>query len=118
MTCRDERGVELEGIEPSSAERSPFALRPFPSSWLFGYHLAGSSGGHPEVTDRAAGAFSEVSGLSRRQRSFPPSSPASGARLRWSGLACHCWSQGSLRHLTRSGGESEIAVGVSFVCPV
>jgi hypothetical protein len=84
--------VELEGIEPSSVEQLPSALRPFPRLWFVGYHFAGSNGRSPEGCVLAAGAFSEVSGLSRRQRSFPPSSSASVAGLRWIGPACHRWS--------------------------
>jgi hypothetical protein len=38
------------------------------------------------------GLFPGVSGLSRRQRSFPPPTIASVAGLRWSGPACHHWS--------------------------
>jgi hypothetical protein len=65
--------VELEGIEPSSVERLPSALRPFPSSWLCGYHLTGSSGGArghrsmpPELSPGSA-VFPAASGLSRRR---------------------------------------------------
>src|SRR3954454_7886552 len=110
--------VELEGIEPSSAERSSFALRPFPCLWFSATTSPGRAT-KPEGYADAAGAFSGVSGLPRRQRSFPPSSPASGARLRWIGPACHRWSLVCLRHLIRSDCEGElmlfgICVGAPF----
>jgi len=59
--------VELGGIEPPSAMGEPFKLRPFPRLWLAVATLPGQVGheGH------TAGSFSDVSGLSRRQRSFP-----------------------------------------------
>jgi hypothetical protein len=63
-----QRLVELEGIEPSSVERVPFVLRPFPWLRRCGCRPAGS-GEHAEVL--AAGSFPDVSGLSRRQRSLP-----------------------------------------------
>ena len=40
----------------------------------------------------AAGSFSDVNGLPRRQRSFPSSSAASVAGLRWNGPVRHHWS--------------------------
>lgn len=61
--------VELEGIEPSSAEGLQPAIRPFPCSRLYSCLIAGSNRtGKPALT---AGSFSDVSGLSRRQWSFP-----------------------------------------------
>jgi hypothetical protein len=56
---------------------------------LCGCRTAGSVGLAEEA---AAGSFPDVSGLSRRQRSFPPPTIASVAGLRWSGPACHHWS--------------------------
>jgi len=75
--CR--RDVELEGIEPSSGERSSPVLRPFPSSRRYGCRPAGSGGSE----DPTAGSFPDVSGLSHRQRSVPAVSTASVAGLRW-----------------------------------
>src|SRR5688572_8844593 len=75
--------VELGGIEPPSAERSPSSLRPFPRLRLDGYRTAGSV----ELA-LTAGSFSDVNGLSRRQRSFPPPSTASVAGLQRTGPAC------------------------------
>ena len=58
--------VELEGIEPSSAKGLQPAIRPFPIRYLTAVAPLGR-------VDRslAAGSFSDVSGLSRRQWSFP-----------------------------------------------
>ena len=81
--------VELEGIEPSSVEWSPDrdttipALRP---RRLPHRRVGGARG-------LTAGSFPDVSGLSRRQRSLPPSTTASVAGLRWSGPVRHCWSR-------------------------
>ena len=75
--------VELGGIEPPSAERLPPVLRPFPRLRLDGYRTAGSV----ELA-LTAGSFSDVNGLSRRQRSFSPSSTASVAGLQRTGPAC------------------------------
>ena len=105
--------MELEGIEPSSAEGSSHVLRPFPVRRSNGYDNAGSPGPKP---DRRV--------FPRCQRSFPPSAVfpavthrfccrAAASRPRVPSLVAV-----SLYNLTRSGGESEIAVGVSFVCPV
>ena len=44
-------------------------------------------------------SFRIVIGLSRRQQSFPLSSPASGARLRWIGPVRHFWSRCLFAHL-------------------
>jgi hypothetical protein len=71
--------VELRGIEPRSAKRLSSVLRPFPRLRFYGYRTAGSVGLAEEA---APGSFPEVSGLSRRQRSFPPSTTASVAGLR------------------------------------
>ena len=81
--------VELEGIEPSSVERLPAALRPFPCLRLYGCRPAGS-GEHarcspPGLSPRSA-VFHAVSGLSL------PSSTASVAGLRWTGPVCRHWS--------------------------
>jgi hypothetical protein len=101
--------VELEGIEPSSAKCVTNELRPFPS-----YGLR-SPRGRVLMT---AGSFPGVSGLSRRQRSLPAV------------LHCFCCRAAvdrprvplrvavTLYLLTRSGGESEVAFGASFLCPV
>jgi hypothetical protein len=78
--------VELGGIEPPSVEWMTTALRPFP--WTTACRLPYRRVGWPHE-EAAAGSFPGASGLSRRQRSFPPSTIASVARLRWSGPACH-----------------------------
>ena len=75
--------MELEGIEPSSAERQPTVLRPFPSLRLYGCRTAGSV-----ELSLTAGSFPDASGLSRRQQSFLPSPSASVAGLQWIGPAC------------------------------
>ena len=67
----------------------PTALRPFPRSRRYGCRTAGSEG----PRGLTAGSFPDVSGLSRRQRSLPPSSTASVAGLQWTGPVCHCWSR-------------------------
>ena len=54
--------VELEGIEPSSAEGLQPALRPFPCSRRYGYLIAGSN--EPKPNRRI---------FLRCQRSFSPS---------------------------------------------
>src|SRR6188472_3794704 len=70
--------------------------------------------GHPEVS---GSSFRAASSLSYRQRSFPLSSPASVAGLRWIGPVRHFCSRCLFTHL-RSGGESELLIGNSLVCPV
>jgi hypothetical protein len=76
---------------------------------------AGLSAGR--LTFVNARTFPEVSCLSRRQRSFSSSSPASVAGLRWIGPVRHFWSRCLFTHL-RSGGESELLIGNSLWCPV
>lgn len=68
--------VELGRIELPSARRLTTALRPFP--WLHrdGWCTAGSAGPKP-----TGSSFRAVSGLSRRQRSFSPSTSTSVAGL-------------------------------------
>ena len=83
--------VELEGIEPSSAERVTGRATTIPDVEALGYHLAGSVAPHLRSVTRtvrtARRSFPQVSGLSRRQRSFPAVSTASVAGLRWTGPA-------------------------------
>ena len=76
--------VELGGIEPPSISRCTNSLRPFPTSTLTLCHrrVGCRLPGH-------ASSFRDVSGLSRRQRSFSPSSPTSVAGLWWSGPVRH-----------------------------
>ncbi len=52
--------MELEGIEPSSVERLPTVLRPFPSLRLYGCRTAGSIGlsAHRRVFPRCQRSFS------------------------------------------------------------
>ena len=67
LVCRRRRQyVELEGIEPSSAKGLQPAIRPFPIHCLTAAVRLG-----PLDRSLAAGSFSDVSGLSRRQWSFP-----------------------------------------------
>ena len=106
--------VELGRIELPSARRSLDLLRPFPRLWLYGCHVAGSIG--PEPT---AESFLEVSVLSHRQRSLPAVHHYFCCR------AVVVWPRALLRVtmslyylMVRSGGESEVAVGASFGCPV
>jgi hypothetical protein len=68
--------VELGRIELPSARRLTTALRPFPRLSRGGWLTAGSGGLAP-----SAPSFRNVSGLSHRQRSFPPSTPTSVAGL-------------------------------------
>ena len=81
--------MELEGIEPSSAERSPGVIRPFPSCGLDGYRAHGwvEPEGSPPGLSPMSAFFHAVSGLSL------PSTTASVAGLRWSGPVRHCWSR-------------------------
>ncbi len=61
------RGLELEGIEPSSVERLSLALRPFP---IYGFAAADGSG--PLITEVIFRlTLPGVNVLSRRQRSLP-----------------------------------------------
>ena len=106
-------GVELGRIELPSARRLPDVLRPFPRLWLYGYHIAGST--EPKFT---AKSFLEVSGLSRRQRSLPAVHHYFCCR------AVVIWPRAlllvtiSLIPSNKLGGESEVAIGASFGCPV
>ena len=86
-----------------------------PGLRLCGCRPAGSGGlregGHRQV------CFPEVSGLSRRQRSLPAvlhrfCCRAAADRPRVSSRIA-----GTLYGLTRSGGESEVAIGASFGAP-
>jgi hypothetical protein len=74
--CENAR-VELGGIEPPSISRCTNVLRPFPTSTLT---LCHRRVGCPLWADHAQ-SFLNVSGLSRRQWSFPPSSLTSVAGL-------------------------------------
>ena len=53
--------MELGGIEPPSAKRSPIALRPFPSSRLYGWRTPGWA-----ALAGTGSSFRAVSGLSLR----------------------------------------------------
>lgn len=59
--------VELEGIEPSSVEWLPAALRPFPRLWLMAATLPGQAGHEGPATR----SFPRVSGLCRPSVVFP-----------------------------------------------
>ena len=106
--------VELEGIEPSSTGRVTVRATTVPEfeAVRLPHRRVGWRSWRP-----TAGAFSEVSGLSRRQRSFPRSSPASVAGLRWIGPVRPLLVAVSLSSPERSGGESELAVGVCVGAP-
>ena len=105
--------VELGGIEPPSVEGRPSVLRPFPDRRLYGYRTAGSAGPEP---DRRV--------FPRCQRSFPPSAVFPAVTHRFCCRAAVSRPRVpllvavSLYHLSRSGSESELAVGGSFCCPV
>ncbi len=107
------RQVELEGIEPSSVERSSAALRPFPRSSLGGRLAAGSAAvRHRRVFPRC-------------QRSFPspavsPCCPPLLLLPGCSGQAPRAIAGRDVsHHLTgwESGGESEVAIGASLGAP-
>jgi len=77
--------VELEGIEPSSAEGSPPAIRPFPISPLAAMAVTGhlrSECGKPLTLGATGGSFPAASVLSRRQPSLRLSPFASVTGLR------------------------------------
>lgn len=104
--------VELEGIEPSSAKRLTTALRPFPCSSRVGWLTTGSVGLAPSGSSFRAG-----SGLSHRQRSVHAVNlyfccRAVVVRPREPLLVTM-----SLYCLTKSGCESEVAIGASFGSP-
>ena len=94
MSARDTTIPDFEADATSSAGRMTF--------------------GYPMVSESS---FRPVIGLSRRQQSFPLSPFASVAGLRWIGPVRHFWSRCLFAHL-KSGGESELLVGNSLVCPV
>ena len=109
---RSRRDVELGGIEPPSAVGVALTLRPFPWVWLAVATSPGrvSRSSPPDL-------FSDVSGLSRRQRSFPAVHHCFCCR------AAVIWPREplpvpmTLCYLTRSGGESDTLVAVSLVAP-
>jgi hypothetical protein len=85
--------VELGGIEPPSISQCTDPIRPFPTCGSR-CHAGGSAAcRHPKITAGPGSSFRTVSVLPRLQRSFPPSSPASGAGLRWIGPVRHCCSR-------------------------
>ena len=104
--------VELGGIEPPSAMGVALTLRPFPWVWLAVATSPGrlSRSSPPDL-------FSDVSGLSRRQRSFPAVHHCFCCR------AAVIWPREplpvpmTLCYLIRSGGESDTLVAVSLVAP-
>ena len=102
--------MELEGIEPSSAEWSTSAIRPFP-----GQGLTAALPPDRRSVMLTAGSFPEVSGLSHRQRSFPAVLHrfCCRAAVDWPRVSSRI--AGTLYFLTRSGGESEVAIGASLV---
>ena len=104
--------MELEGIEPSSAEGLQPALRPFPCLRLYSCLIAGSNRtGKPVLT---AGSFSDVSGLSRRQWSFPTVLHRFCCRAAVNRPRVALLLAMTLYRLIRSDGESEIVlIGVS-----
>ncbi len=83
--------VELGGIEPPSIRRLTPVLRPFPTLPLT--QRDRRVGWPPVYPVARALSFRRVIGLSRRHRSFPTSSPASVAGLRWIGPVRHFWSR-------------------------
>src|SRR5262249_43383987 len=87
--------VELGGIEPPSIRRTPFVLRPFPTS---GLTAPRRRVGWPHE-EALGSSFRAVSGLSRRQPSFRPSSSASVAGLREIGPVRPCGSRCLSCHL-------------------
>jgi len=83
--------VELEGIEPSSAEGWPPALRPFPISPLTAMAVTGHLRVACEKSRRlgaTGGSFPAARVLSCRQPSFRLSLSASVTGLRWVDPAC------------------------------
>ena len=105
--------MELGGIEPPSAVGKTFTLRPFPGVWLAVATLPGQAGREAQPSD----LFSDVSGLSRRQRSFP------AVHHRFCCRAAVVWPRVpllvpmTLCYLIGSGGESDTLVAVSLVAP-
>ena len=88
--------VELGRIELPSIRHSTFVLRPFPTHPLTQRHRRV---GWPPLLVARESSFRIVIGLSRRQQSFPLSSPASVAGLRWIGPVRHFWSRCLFTHL-------------------
>ncbi len=104
--------VELGGIEPPSVEQMTLALRPFPMPQRCGYCPDGS--GEPKLS---VGSFSDVSGLSRRQRSLPAVLQRFCCRAALDRPRVPLPVAMTLYLLTRSGGESDRAVALSLVAP-
>ncbi len=104
--------VELGGIEPPSVEQMTLALRPFPMLQPCGYCPDGS--GEPKLS---VGSFSDVSGLSRRQRSLPAVLQRFCCRAALDRPRVPLPVAMTLYLLTRSGGESDRAVALSLVAP-
>ena len=104
--------VELGRIELPSARRLPDVLRPFPRVRLAVNASPGrlNRSSPPSLSSKSA-FFHAASGLSL------PSTTASVAGLQWSGPVRHCWSRFLSYRLKKSGGESELAVGGSLLCP-
>ena len=70
--------------------------------------------GYPMTRDSS---FRAVIGLSRRQQSFPLSSPASGARLRWIGPVRHFWSRCLFAHLTNQAARANCSLAILWCAP-
>ena len=102
--------VELGGIEPPSAKRSPTALRPFPSLHLYGWCAPGWA-----ALAGTGSSFRAVSGLSLQPAVSPAVHHDSCCRAVVVRPRVPLLVAVSLLRLTRSGGESVIAFG-GYLC--